>query len=296
MLLGGEGNDTLRGDPGADLINGGAGRDTASFLTNGSGATAVTVNLALGITGGGAAGDTLIGIENVIGSRSGDLLVGDAGVNRLEGDEGDDTLEGGVGADELLGGAGRDAVSYAGSAAGVTVNLLRPAANRGDAAGDVFSRIEDVIGSSFDDVIRGDAAANLLVGGGGTDRLRGEGGDDTLIGGAGADGLHGGDGADSFRFGSPSEGRDVILDFTPGQDRIEVSAATFGLPPGRLYVVAFQPSVTGSPYGDHPQFTYETDTGRLRWDADGDGPGKAVLIATLAGLPMPSYADFFVVA
>jgi Ca2+-binding RTX toxin-like protein len=50
--------------------------------------------------------DTLVGIENLIGSNFSDRLVGDGGANRLDGGTGGDTLDGGAGNDILVGGAG----------------------------------------------------------------------------------------------------------------------------------------------------------------------------------------------
>ena len=103
--------DTLRGGAGADQLDGGAGIDTASYYTSAAG---VTVDLAAGTgSGGDAAGDTLIGIENLSGSNIGDdVLAGNAGANTLQGWGGGDVLRGGAGADTLDGGAGSDTASY----------------------------------------------------------------------------------------------------------------------------------------------------------------------------------------
>src|SRR5262245_6754952 len=71
LLAGGNGNDSFEGRGGADAITGGGGNDTVSYLSS---ALAVGVNLATGAgSGGDAAGDTLIGIENVSGSNQGDI-------------------------------------------------------------------------------------------------------------------------------------------------------------------------------------------------------------------------------
>ena len=51
----------------------------------------------------------------------------------------------------------------------------------------------------------------------------GNGGADTLDGGGGDDDLYGGHGADIFRF-APGHGNDIILDFSIGEDRIDLSA------------------------------------------------------------------------
>ncbi|WP_313711321.1 type I secretion C-terminal target domain-containing protein [Pseudomonas sp.] len=98
MLIGGLGN---------DLLDGGAGNDTASYATAPGG---VTVDLShIGPQDTGAAGiDTLTGIENLIGSDYNDTLIGDAGDNVLNGGLGDDVLKGGDGNDMLIGGPGND--------------------------------------------------------------------------------------------------------------------------------------------------------------------------------------------
>ena len=68
-----------------------------------------------------------------------------------------------------------------------------------------------------------------LNGGAGNDVLDGGAGNDTLRGGAGADRLLGGAGNDVFDFdlvseiGTAAGARDLILDFTSGQDRIDLS-------------------------------------------------------------------------
>ena len=110
-LVGNDGNDLLDGGAGDDILDGGNGGDTASYAT----ATgAVTVSLAL--TGqqntGGWGKDTLIGIENLIGSGSADSLAGNGLGNAIDGGLGDDKITGAGGADSLTGGAGRDTFVY----------------------------------------------------------------------------------------------------------------------------------------------------------------------------------------
>ena len=77
-------------------------------------------------------------------------------------------------------------------------------ASGGDATGDTFSGIENIIGSASADTLTGDGNANTLSGGDGADSLSG-GADtltaattiDALIGGAGAGLLNGGSGNDT---------------------------------------------------------------------------------------------------
>ncbi|RZJ83262.1 MAG: calcium-binding protein, partial [Brevundimonas sp.] len=93
------------------------------------------------------------------------------------------TLIGGLGDDTLSGGAGIDLADYSGAGASVTVNLQGGFAT-GGAGGDQLSGIENVTGTTFNDVITGDANANVLRGGGGVDILNGGGGADVLVSGA----------------------------------------------------------------------------------------------------------------
>ncbi len=78
--------------------------------------------------------------------------------------------------------------------------------------------IEHALGGRGGDSLKGNAAANGLRGG------RGQ---DTLSGGAGRDRLTGDAGADHFVFGVGG-GRDRVLDFTPGQDVVSLSADLWG--------------------------------------------------------------------
>jgi Ca2+-binding RTX toxin-like protein len=109
-LDGGDDNDFLEGGADGDTLTGGAGIDTVSYASSSAG---VSVNLATGVVSGGdAAGDTLSGFEQVMGSGFADTLTGDAGANTLWGLAGDDVLTGGGGADVLKGGAGADIFRY----------------------------------------------------------------------------------------------------------------------------------------------------------------------------------------
>ncbi len=172
-LFGGEGDDRLEGGEGADILDGGDGFDTVSYDEDDAD---LRVDLSTGVS---SDGDTLISIEGVLGGYGDDELIGDDRDNHLSGSYGDDLIRGGAGADTLFGGGGIDTVSYAGSSAGVTVNLSNNTASGGDAEGDVISEFENILGSSFDDVLTGNAGGNVLDGGAGADRMGGGAGDDT---------------------------------------------------------------------------------------------------------------------
>jgi Ca2+-binding RTX toxin-like protein len=90
------------------------------------------------------------------------------------------------------GGAGSNWLDYSGHGSGVTVNLAAGTAT--GLAG--ISRIENVVGSPFNDTLTGDAANNVLIGLGGNNVLQAGSGRDILIGGDGNSTLQGGSGED----------------------------------------------------------------------------------------------------
>ncbi len=77
----------------------------------------------------------------------------------LFGGSGNDTLIGGAGADALNGGSGFDIASYAGASVGVTASLANTGINTQQAAGDTYTSIEGLIGTTHWDVLVGNAAA-----------------------------------------------------------------------------------------------------------------------------------------
>src|SRR5262249_7600666 len=103
--------------------------------------------------------DQIPNVENVTGSPLDDLITEDSGDNTI------------------TGGAGTDTLSYAPSAAGVTVDLVA-GTGTGDGA-DTLATVENLIGSSHDDTLSGGDTANKLVGGDGDDALSGGAGTDT---------------------------------------------------------------------------------------------------------------------
>jgi Ca2+-binding RTX toxin-like protein len=125
-------------------------------------------------------------VGDVAGTNGADILTGDAG---------DNILAGLGGPDRLIGGDGSDTASYAASTSLVIVDLAG-----GVGGGDIYSSIENVIGSSFEDVLAGDGGANRLDGRAGADAINGRDGDDLLTGGIGADALEGGNGSDTASY------------------------------------------------------------------------------------------------
>lgn len=187
-LSGGAGDDTLEGGAGGDVFDGGTGSNTVTYVHS-----AMGVSVYLGAdqqiynSGPDASGDTFKNIQNLIGTEKNDVLVGDAESNLLQGGGGDDVLEGGLGADTLQGGEGHDTVSYENATQGVTASLGSAVQNVAEAAGDIYTSIENLRGTQFNDSLTGDASDNTLQGLAGNDTLDGGGGINNLIGGTGDD-------------------------------------------------------------------------------------------------------------
>src|SRR5450830_1054372 len=135
------------------LDGGSGGSDTVSYASSTAG---VTVNLSTGVgSGGSAAGDTYTHVQNVIGSAYNDIFVANIDANSFDGGSG-----------------GLDTVSYVNSAAGVTVNFVSGRGVGGDAEGDTYNRIQNVIGSAHDDTfIAGPDSRNFDGGIGGSDTI-----------------------------------------------------------------------------------------------------------------------------
>jgi Ca2+-binding RTX toxin-like protein len=230
-LAGGPGNDLYvfnAGLPlGKDTILDKGGNDTLDF----SSTTTIGVTIDLSKATPQNVGDGTLtlspanAVENVIGGAMDDVLTGSKLVNRLEGGGGNDVLAGGAGndvyafnADLLLGsdtitetsGGGTDTLDFSSTAtAGVTVDLSRT-----DPQTVVFGKLVLTLSA-------GDAIEN--VGGGG--------GDDVLIGNALANVLKGGPGNDTYRF-DPSQplGTDTVTELPGGgTDTLDFSAATVGV-------------------------------------------------------------------
>lgn len=207
-ITGGPGDDVLTGGDGSDTVNGG--------------------NLGNDVLHGGAGDDFLEG------NTGNDIEYGDAG--------GDTFFEEAKanGSDTFYGGPGDDAVTYASRTARVNVSIDGLANDGSPGEHDnVKTDVEDVYGSSRNDVLSGSAADNviygmagndLISGGGGNDRLVGLAGDDTLKGGSGNDRLFGLTGSDTLAGGLGNDrldgggGADIMLggqgnDFFTAKDR-----------------------------------------------------------------------------
>ena len=217
-LSGGAGNDTLFGLGGNNVLDGGAGSDFVDY-TNAPAGTTVNLTSGTGLNGYGGS-DTYASIEHVMGSAYGDVILGDGINNAINGGGGNDTLRGQGGNDDLVGGAGNnmldggdgvDRVNYSPAPGAVTINLESGTGANGYGGSDNFGSIENVLGSTWNDLLFGSNTDNLLDGSAGNDTIHAQGGNDTLIGGAGNNLLDGGSGTDTADYSGASSAVTVNL-------------------------------------------------------------------------------------
>jgi Ca2+-binding RTX toxin-like protein len=317
VMIGADGNDTYAVDSFNDVIIDGAGQGSDRVLAYGSYRLAANAEIEL-ISIGNQSGNAAV---DLMGNGFDQIIIGNNGVNVLEGlggndtlsaFSGDDILDGGTGNDIARGGAGNDtyavdsaldqlvegigqgsdrlyaSASYA-LGGGVEVELVS-VANQ--------STIDaiDLTGNEFGQVLFGNDGLNTLSGGGGNDTLWGLGGNDLLDGGTGTDNLVGGNGEDVFRFTAAvnASNADTIFGYAAADDVIHLHDAVFtGLALGSLNANAF---VTGTAAQDaDDRIIYDSATGNLFFDADGNGSGAAVLFATLQGAPAITASEFVVI-
>ena len=203
-LSGGAGDDTLQGMFGTDTLDGGAGIDTVVYIDKFA-SVELALNGSFDATAfvGGGAEDIVRNVENIIGGGQDDIFTGDAAANRIEGRSGNDRIAGGGGKDTLDGGLGIDTVVFSDKTLPVLLTLnaaLTSYASVGGALEDSIINFENIVGGSGNDVLGGDALANMLDGGAGNDTLDGGDGDDLLQGHEGNDTLDGGVGDDTATY------------------------------------------------------------------------------------------------
>lgn len=187
-----------------------------------------------------------VGDDDLSGGYGSDELIGGAGIDRLDGGAGDDRYvfagNSSLGNDTIVEGTvwstGNDTLDFSAAKfnVGVTIDLsvtgsAQTAIHDGAAtlltltlpSGDA---IENVVGTSTDDVLTGNSRSNDLAGGGGHDEINGGAGDDRLSGGAGNDTLSGGAGNDTYWYAETSFGNDSLTDSAGDSDTLDFSSFT----------------------------------------------------------------------
>jgi Ca2+-binding RTX toxin-like protein len=175
-------DNTIWAGAGDNYISGGAGSDTVSYGYSTSG-----VNAWLALAGaqntGGSGSDTLVSIENLIGSAFNDSLKGNSANNILNGGDGNDTLNGGLGADTMIGGTGNDVfvidratdviVENAGEGTDTVQSSLSSTTLGANLENLIIATSTDAnaYGNSLNNIIFAGAGNNIINGGLGTDTV-----------------------------------------------------------------------------------------------------------------------------
>ncbi|WP_412071742.1 beta strand repeat-containing protein [Pseudomonas fluorescens] len=177
-------NNVIDAAAGNNILNGGAGIDTASYAYATAAVTA-SLSLTTAQATGGSGTDTLLNFENLTGSAYHDKLTGNAAANTLSGGLGSDQLNGAAGADRLIGGDGSDL--YYVDNAGDVVSETNAVASTGGidtvyssiSAYTLTDNVENLrllltgaangTGNSLNNVIDAGAGNNILNGGAGID-------------------------------------------------------------------------------------------------------------------------------
>jgi Ca2+-binding RTX toxin-like protein len=160
VLVGGDGLDKLMGGRGDDVLKGKGGNDIFDYKV-GDGADFMD---------GGTGSDSLA----IVGTSSNDTLNALVSHGEISGVAGG--MVNNIEQITLALGAGNDTLSYAGTVAGVAVNLATSSATGFISIGDV----ENVIGGNGNDALTGDASANVINGGAGGDTITGDAGADKI--------------------------------------------------------------------------------------------------------------------
>jgi len=300
VIFGNNGANFLDGGAGADIMTGFSGDDVYAVDNAGdvvieeAGRGSDTIYTSFSyVLGFGSSVETLAARDNsatsamnLFGNELDNFLFGNNGANFLDGGTGADTMTG-FGGNDIYAidnmndrvvedpGGGNDAIyttlSY-NLAAGHSIEVLAARDNSLTAA-------LNLTGNDLANTVMGNNGANVLNGGGGADVLVGFGGADTF----------------AFTTAAAAGNADYIVDFLSGTDKLALDDVVFqGIgTAGSFNANAF---VTGTAAADgDDRIIYNAANGQLLYDADGNGAGAAVLIATLGGNPAITVSDFQVI-
>lgn len=272
----------MTGNSAVNTLTGGAGDDTY-FITSGDIVTETTGE-GTDTANAGFTYTLAANVENLIltgttaingtGNILNNVLTGNSAVNTLTGLAGDDVyfITSGDIVTEATG-AGTDTVN-----AGFTYALAANVENL------TLTGTSAINGT-------GNTLVNLLIGNSGANILAGGTGNDTLTGGAGAD---------QFLFDTAlnaTTNKDLITDFNVVDDTIRLENAIFTkfTTTGALTSGTFVSGAGAKALDANDYLVYNTTTGTLSYDADGNGAGVQVDIVTLTGIPALTTADFLIV-
>ncbi len=310
VIRGSSGNDSLTGGVGDDAIEGLGGNDTVDAqpgndtLDGGTGSDSLVGGHGLDQLFGGDGNDTLDGVST---EEEGLPFPWESTA---------DTMDGGLGDDEYRADNPNDILSDAGGVDTVIAHdmdwTLAPGFENLTINNAVSESAQTGIGNELDNRMTGSWAGNRLEGRGGNDTIGGsftggdtllgqegndslfassfamvEGGagDDTLIARQDSDTLAGGSGSDTFIFGVRPDFSSIVTDFTSRIDHVRLDArvmpelgASGALTAADARFHAAAGATAGHDADD--RLVYDTSTGTLYFDPDGNGSQEAAAIAT----------------
>ena len=228
----------------------------------------------------------LTGDDTINGSAFNDVLMGMAGSDTLNGNGGGDALIGGLGNDTMNGGEGNDILSDAN-------DFINGATYEDVLNGDKGD--DQLDGGLGDDVLNGGAGKDILKGSIGYDKLKGGSGADTLDGGETRNTLIGGSGADKFVFSYPIlNSVQLIKDFLPGTDKMMLNDFNFASLGSSGPLSASGLLIDAAPTTSAAAIIYDSVTGSLHYDPDGNSSRTNYLIGKLQpGLELHA-SDFII--
>jgi serralysin len=300
-IIGNDGNDSLDGGAGNDIMTGGLGNDTyvVDSLTDSVVETSAlvteidTVKSVISYTlNGNVENLTLSGLNGISGTGNSfnNYMSGNSADNTMDGGIGNDTLDGFGGNDVLIGGLGNDTY-YVDS---TNDSILETSAITTE-IDVVYASIDYYLAGNVENIsligtanigATGNYLNNVMIGNGAANYFQSEAGNDTITGGLGND---------KFFFVAPTGyGNDTITDFTVGADKIVIAGANFATDLISTGLTAAQ-FVTGTAATTADQrFIYNSTTGALLFDYDGNLSGAASQIATLSTNPALGITDFII--
>ncbi len=282
ILVGRQGDDFYYVDNAGDRIVEAAGQGSDRIFASASYTLAADADIEL-LTTDFHAGTAAI---NLTGNAAGNTIFGNDGANILDGKAGADILVGRLGDDwYYVDSAGDRVLDNVGE--GID-RLFASASYTLTAEAEVELMTTDFHAGTNAIDLTGNELANVIYGNDGINILDGRGGSDVLVGRAGGDTF-------AFTTALGAGNVDRLVDFAAGSDRIALDDAVFTQlgAHGSLNATAFVAGAAAADADD--RIVYNSATGQLFYDADGNGAGAAVQFATLAtGLSLTA-GDFQVI-